>query len=170
MKEYSFEDGRKVNISNLQADFLNKEDYAKAHEHLVIPCHDVFIRYKEGILLIVRDNLPGKDIFWPIGGRISRGIETIESLRKKVKSECNLELENISELGTFRIYWNTEPFGHGHGTDNVSFVYIADGIGELKLDNLHKDPRIVTKEEYSKIRDSLHPFVRDFMDKAWGNF
>ncbi len=164
MKEYAVD----VNWSDLEADFISEEDYVKAHKSLVIACHDVLINYNGGTLLIVRDNQPAKDLLWPIGGRVLRGVPTEESLRKKVKSECNLELENIKYLGTARAIFNTEPFGHSKGTDCFVLMYSADGIGELKLDNLHKDPMIVTKEMYTEeFRSGLHPYIRDFMDKIY---
>ncbi len=101
-----------------------------------------------------------------MGGRINRGMKTIDSLKKKVKEECNLELYNIHELGFVRMFLNTDSFGHGKGTDTPSIVFFAEGKGDLKLDNLHADPHFITKDEFENIKDSLHPFVRDFMEKA----
>ena len=167
MKEYAFEDGEEVSWSNLKAGFVSKEDYVKAHRDLIICCHDVLIRYNDGILLIVRDNVPAKNILWPMGGRVLRGVPTEESLRIKVKAECNLELKNIQYLGSARTIFSTDPFEHGKGTDTINLMYSAEGIGELKLDNLHKDPIFVTKEMYSSLRDTLHPYIRDFMDKIF---
>ena len=164
MKEYAFENGEEVNWSDLEADFISDQDYVKAHQNLIICCHDVLIKYNGGILLIVRDNLPAKDIPWPIGGRVLRGVPAEESLKRKVKAECNLELENIKFLGSSRVIFSTDPFGHNKGTDCFALMYSADGSGELKLDHLHKDPIFVTKEMYSSLRDTLHPYVRDFMD------
>jgi len=80
-----------------------------------------------------------------------------------------LELDNIKYLGTSRAIFSTDPFQHGQGTDCFALMYSADGSGELKLDNLHKDPLIVTKEKYIEIRDSLYPYVQDFMDKLFKN-
>jgi ADP-ribose pyrophosphatase YjhB (NUDIX family) len=166
MKEYTFENGE-VNWSQLEADFMPEEDYFKAHQGLILACHDVLIKYNGGFLLIVRDNLPAKGILWPLGGRILRGVPTEESLRRKVKEECNLELENIKYLGLARQIFSTAPFGHGKGTDSFALMYSADGFGELKLDGLHKNPTIVTKDKYAEIKDELHPYVRDFMDEMF---
>ena len=164
MKEYAFENGENVNWSELEAGFISKEDYVNAHQNLIIACHDVLIKYNGGILLIVRDNVPAKDILWPMGGRVLRGVPMEESLQRKVKAECNLELDKIKFLGIARTTFATDPFRHGHGTDTINLMYSATGSGELKLDHLHKDPIFVTKEMYSSLRDTLHPYVRDFMD------
>lgn len=167
MKEYAVEDRKKVNLQTLAAPLLSKEVYAQAHQYLPIACHDVFIEYKGGILLVVRDNLPAKSILWMIGGRIQRGRPIQESLKKKVEEECGLEIHNIVELGTGRTLFKTDPFGHGKGTDTINWVYFAQGKGNLKLDKLHKKPTIIKPADYTtSFRKSLHPYVLDFMDMA----
>lgn len=167
MKEYGIEDGIKVDLNRLISAPMPKEAYVKAHQYLPIACHDVFIEYQGGILLIVRNNLPAKDILWMIGGRIQRGVPILESLKQKVKEECGLEIDHIIELGTGRTLFNTDPFGHGKGTDTVNWVYFAKGSGRIKLDKFHKKPMIVKPTNYTAaFRKSLHPYVRDFMDKA----
>ena len=169
MKEYVIENGKKVDLKKLGAPPLSREVYAQAHQFLPIACHDIFIEYRGGILLIMRDNLPAKNIYWMIGGRISRGVPLLESLKQKVKQECGLEIDNIVKLGTARTLFQTDPFGHGKGTDTVNWVYLAQGRGKIKLDTLHKKPMIVKPSDYtSAFRKSLHPYVRDFMDEAMG--
>ncbi len=167
MKEYAFEGGGPVDLEKLKAGFMSEEDYSKAHAGLPIICHDVLIEYKGGLLLVVRDNLPFKGELCPIGGRVKRGVPLIESLKDKVRAECNLELTDIKEVAHSRQFWETDPFGHGKGTDTFSFMFVAKGEGELKLDELHKQPMIVKPSEYGgDFRKRLHPFVRDFMDLA----
>jgi len=167
MKEYAIENGKKVNVKQLQTDSMPPKKYPIAHRYLPLACHDVFIEYQGGILLIVRNNFPAKDILWMIGGRIQRGVPILESLKLKVKEECGLEIKNIVELGTGRTLFKTDPFGHGKGTDTVNWVYFAKGSGTIKLDKQHKKKKIVKPADYTpEFRKSLHPYVRDFMDKA----
>ncbi|HLD72128.1 MAG TPA: hypothetical protein VJA23_00935 [Candidatus Nanoarchaeia archaeon] len=163
--DYFEEKDQPVDLKRLNGGLMKKEDFVKAHSQLVIACHDVFIKYDGGILLIKRDNLPAKDTPWPIGGRILRGVLTEDSLRWKVMSECNLNLAKIKYLGTSRAGFTTEPFGHGKGTDCIALVYFAEGEGELKLDPLHRSPMIITPKKYTaSFRKQLHPYVRDWMD------
>lgn len=144
---------------------MPKEDYVKSHKGLAIACHDVFIEYNEGILLVLRDNYPAKNVFWPVGGKINRGMRTKPSLIKKAKEECGLRLENIIELENARTFFKTDPFRHGKGTDTPVLVYFARGKGKLKLDKLHKDYTIVTSEKYTKkFRASLEEYPRDYLD------
>lgn len=86
MMEYKIEQGN-VNIKQLEADFMDEEYYKNAHKGLIIVCHDVFIQYQEGILLVERLNFPAKETLWPIGGRVKRGVSIEDSLREKVWSE-----------------------------------------------------------------------------------
>ncbi len=118
--------------------------------------------------MVVRDNVPAKGILWPIGGRIERGVPTEESLRRIVKRETSLDLSgHLSDLGSRRTYFQTDPFGHGHGTDTINERFYGKAEGKLKLDDMHISPILVREEDYTdKFRLSLHPYVRNFMDLA----
>jgi len=164
LREYNIEDGNEVDLNGLKSNRMSLPDYILSHRSLPMPCHDAFIRYQGGILLVTRDNPPHKNELWPFGGRIERGMKTEDSLKTVIKRESGLELEDIALIGCIRIFAGTDPFGHGKGTDCPAFVYSATGKGDLKLDSLHRNPRIITHNAYPKIRSSLHPYVRDFMD------
>jgi ADP-ribose pyrophosphatase YjhB (NUDIX family) len=167
MKEYCFENRRLINVSKLKIPRIPRSQYKDIHKKIIIPCHDIIIEYKGGALLVIRKNYPAKDILWPIGGRLERGMNTEDSLRRRVKEECSLELENITELGCARTFFKTDPFGHGKGTDTINFMYFGRGKGRLKLDELHTGPNIILPKQYTKeFRKTLHPYVRDFMDLA----
>ena len=167
MREYGLENGKQIDLKLLCTSPMSKKEYAHSHKHLVIACHDVAIIYQGGILLVTRDNSPAKNILWVIGGRILRGMSTVDSLRQKVKAECGLELTDIKELMFGRTYFSADPFGHGKGTDTFNIAYVAQGSGKIKLDTLHKQPIIVTPKLYTtKFRRKLHPYVRDIVDRA----
>ena len=165
MRKYRSEYG-KVDINKLKAGLMDEDSYRKAHQGLVIPCHDVFIEYQGGILLVKRLNFPLKGILWPLGGRIKRGVSIEDSLREKVLDEANLEVDDLIELGHARTYFKTDPFCHGKGTDTINFVYFCRGKGSLKLDELHEEPTIVLPGDYKSYRNYLYSYVRDFMDLA----
>jgi hypothetical protein len=166
MKEYFIENKKEVSIENLSSPRLLNSQYTTAHKGLVISCHDVFIKYNDGIILVERDNNPMKGELWPIGGRIERGMKTQTSLAIKTIKESNLNLNNIKYLGSARLFMETDPFNHGRGTDTTIFVYFAEGFGNLLLDDFHKNPQIIKPEDYLTIEEELHPYVRDWMDEA----
>lgn len=165
MKEYAIE-CEKVDIKTLETELMNSVDYKKAHQRLVISCHDIFIEYQKGILLVKRLNYPAQDIHWPLGGRIMRGMSTEDSLRKKVREESGLELSNLTKLGTVRTFFKTDPFNHGKGTDSLNIVYFAKGRGKLKLDKFHEKPLIISPKNYKLQKNKLHPYVRDHINKV----
>jgi ADP-ribose pyrophosphatase YjhB (NUDIX family) len=158
-----------MDISLLETSFIDQKDYEMIHRNTVILCHDVFIRTTyngvQGILLVTRLNEPAKNIVWPIGGRILRGVSTEESLARKALDECSLRLSNIQYLGTARTFFKGEPFGHGNGTDTLNLIYLADGEGELKLNAVHEAPHIITREEYVRTRETFVPYVQEFLDE-----
>lgn len=165
MNEYKVENHREVNLARLISVQMPLEDYTKAHKSLVILCHDVFIGYKEGILLIHRNNYPAKDILWPIGGRVERGVPTEVSLKKKVKNECNLVITDLQIIGYSRTFFSTEPFGHEKGTDTFNIVYFGTGTGDLKLDDSHQKPTIIYRHHITKeFKIDLHPYVLDYLE------
>ncbi len=167
MNEYFIEEGKRVDLKKLESVKISHEEYSKLHANEIRACHDVFIEYHKGILLIIRKKFPAKGALWPIGGGITRGIKIWESIRKKVKEECGLKINSIKEIGYARTFFKTDPFGHGYGTDSLNLVFFARGSGELRLNKDHKNPKIVRPGEYNeKFRKTLHPYVRDFMDIA----
>lgn len=164
INQYAEENGGDVNLGQLKAEFMTKKDYSKANASLVMACHDVFIKYQGGVLLVKRNVEPAIGTPWPIGGRITRGFSTENSLKDKTFKECGLILKNIQYLATARVLLATDPFGHGKGTDAIAIIYIAEGHGELKLDENHGGAMIIKKEAYHSIRTGLHPYVREYMD------
>jgi ADP-ribose pyrophosphatase YjhB (NUDIX family) len=174
MKFYTTEgDGSRVDLSKLEGSRMSVEGYAEAQANLIIACHDVYIEIADpdrgkGILLVRRKQEPAKGSLWPVGGRMLKGISPEDSLRRKVKEECGLELEKIEEIGnTVRAAFNISSFDHGKGYDAIVVNYFARGLGKIKLNELHGDPTIITPLEYTaKFRERLHPYVRDFMDLA----
>src|SRR3989344_842871 len=54
-----------------------------------------------------------------------------------------------------------------HGIDDFGNLFYVEGRGELKLDFLHREPKIVTPAMYTwEFRQGLHSYVREGMDRA----
>ncbi|MFC1722855.1 hypothetical protein ACFL0V_01835 [Nanoarchaeota archaeon] len=167
MNEHHFEEGSEFDISMMKSSFMETSAYAKAHEGLCIPCHDVMIEYEGGLLLVKRLTYPVKDVLWPIGGRILRGMSILDSLKQKVKDECGLDIGDVKELGVARTFFKTDPFGHGKGTDTINIMFFAKGSGELKLNDKHYKPIILKPVDYTDgFRVGLHPYVVEMLDLA----
>lgn len=163
MEEYAYENGQPVDLTALRCYYLSDRIYKPAHKGLVISCHDVIVAYEGKILLVERKLCPAKNLFWPIGGRLKKGVHTYESLRKKVRAECNLEITDIKDAGYARTFFRTDPFGHGKGTDSVNLKFFAQGKGKLKGDK-NNTPILIDRDEYQTMTISLHPYVKKFME------
>jgi len=167
MDEFKLDIGD-VDITKLESPLMSQNSYAQAHAGLVIPCHDIFVKYNDGILLVNRTKNPAKHFTWCLGGRIMRGMPIEESLRLIVSKEAglNLNMKTIQELGTARTYFNTDPFEHGRGTDTINFVYVAEARGNIRLDRNHNLPFVVKYKTYKKLgfRGKLHPYIRKYLD------
>ena len=167
MNEYILENGHDIDTSQLQTGFVPDEEFSTAHRTMTFACHDVLVRMDGKYLLVNRDNVPAKDILWPLGGRVLRGVSAEKSLTDKVRKEAGLELQNIQFLGIARTMFETDPWDHGKGTDTLNLMYVADGVGDVALDKLHSAPTWVTSGEYrDQLRATLHPYVVEMMDKA----
>lgn len=164
-KEFNWENGGEINISKLITQKLSADDYKKINSCTVISCHDVIIDYNGKCLLITRNNFPAKGELWVLGGRIEKGLSIEESLKKRVKEESNLDIYDINFLGCCRTFFKTDPFNHGNGVDSINLIFYAKARGELKLDNFHKDPILLSKNDYnSNFKEKLNPFVKYILD------
>jgi len=166
-KEYFSDENGKVNYKKLRAERIPEKEYISMHKELPIICHDIFIFYRGDILLVKRKKAPGKGLLWPIGGRLERGRTAEESLKIKVKEECGLKIRKIKFIGIGRHFFGTEPFGHQKGTDTPTLVFIGKGYGKLKLNELHENPLLLKEKESKEIKRRLHPYVKEFLEKAF---
>lgn len=164
-REYLQKAGKRVNGTRLRTTFASPSDYALVHKNAVLAAHDVFIKYQGGILLLKRANAPACGEWWCVGGRIARGVSVETSLQKAAKRECNLTLCDIEYLGVARTLFQTDPFGHGGGTDTLNLVFFGEGRGTIALDATHTDFCIVRKNNYTrKFRSLLNPYLQHYLD------
>jgi len=171
MKDYYLgKDSGKFNTDFMKTPLLDLDSWKNFHSKTIIPCHDIYIDFElngeKGLLMVKRKQSPAKEMLWPIGGKILRGIPTEESLKLKVKEECNLDIHDIKFLGVARVFLDEDALGHGKGYDALSIVFYAKGSGNLKLNELHNNPEIMTKERYKSFRETIPPYLKEFMDKA----
>ena len=156
-------------------DRLSDAEYSRYQARKVQACHDVYVDVDGALLLVQRDNHPAKGELWPLGGAITKDIDTDVSLTKVVKRESGLDLvrESIQFLRVGRprfrteSQWSSPEHYHGRGTDAIGLIFYAKGEGEVKLDNLHMRPTFVRRTDYTpEFRNGLHQYVQDGMDLA----
>ncbi len=166
MKHYL--DPKDLGLDKLKPLILDANSHVLSGSPLVIACHDAFIEYNGGILL-VKGNAPTyKGCFGPVSSEIKKGLHIETSLRKTIKDDVNLEVEHINSLGVSRMFFEEEPFGSGNISDTIRFAYFGKGSGDLRLNNKsYSTYTIIQPKNYNdSLRLSLHPYVKDLMEFA----
>lgn len=85
---------------------------------------DVILRYKKGLVLILRKNYPSG---WALpGGFVKYGERVERAAAREVKEETGLRVKNLRQ---FRVYSDPKRDPRGH---IISVVFTADGVGKLR--------------------------------------
>ena len=170
--EFFFEDGKEFDPAILKnKEHIPQPEYDSFRAQCPRACHDVLLHCndgkEEGILLVIRDNEPAKGQLWCLGGGWPKGVRLEESVTKITKRESGLDIDgDFYHIGGAPVYWKPRE-GIRSGAHELGECFYAKARGEIKLDSLHKDARIVTPEAYNNtVRQGLHPYMRYFMDKA----
>lgn len=152
--------------------------YAEGRQVLTRACHDAYVSYpnengEKGIILVRRKSEPAKGYLWGFGGGINRGVPLFESLANKVKEESNLDIDNPILIGVDRYLWDYTQNSVSvdgslpKGADDLALIFYCEGLGELKLNDLHETPVIVTPEMYTpEFSRTLYPSVRKNLEAA----
>lgn len=125
--------------------FLSDDVYAKALEAMVIVCADAVIINKERKTFILANRI-AKPMqgWWAIGGRMMRGEEPLEAMKRKFKQETSLDVDaKRFEFITFiRHQWKErqqEP--QDKPVDDISYTFAVE----------------LNNEEIEKLKTSLDP-------------
>lgn len=127
-----------------------------------IPCVDVMPIARDGqVLLVRRAEEPARDEWWFPGGRVHYGETRKDAARRKLREECGLAVESISDHGTYELFFTGDPDVHGITT--VLFADVAEAVPPT-LDNHAEDARWMPPDHW--LAQALHPFVRARIEEA----
>ena len=99
---------------------------------------DCIIRIDNKVVLIKRENPP---LGWAIpGGFVDEGETVEDAVRREMKEETNLSLENLKQL---HVYSDPARDPRGH---TVSVVFTAVGVGEPKAQDDAKEIGLFTED------------------------
>lgn len=136
-------------------------------------CVDGYVKIGDGVLLIKRKEEPAKNLWWPLGGRMPKGLGKEEAIKKITKREVGLDVEVVKELGLEDLFWDTNAgwLGDVGGTHDMAVVYalrLVDSNQELVLDKTSSSHRIITPEEYQEERGTFHQYVDKYLPEVFG--
>ena len=124
-----------------------------------IPCVDILVSDgNEQILLIKRNNEPAKGQWWFPGGRVHFGEARQAAAIRKLKEECGLVTESVTEVGTYDVILDMPNMkGRSHGVTTLFHIQIQKHK-RLSLDHQSEDGKWLKVLEWKEKK--LHPFIR----------
>jgi len=128
--------------------------YDKIKKSMPLSCIDLLVNYNGNLLLTLRNNEPGKDLWFTPGGRIFKDEKLEDTVKRVLSMETGLQPTNITQISTMSHMW---PEVH---TVTTYYKVEADS-DKVKLDEQHRDHRWINKME-----DDLHPYLAEMIENT----
>jgi colanic acid biosynthesis protein WcaH len=134
--------------------WIPEDIFSQIKSLIPIPCVDLLILHNNRLLLMLRNNEPGKDLWFTPGGRVLLG-ETLEEAVKRVQvKETGLKPLQFEQKGTMSHIWPTE-----HAITTFYRVEVNDC--NITMNEEHRDYRW-----FSKLPKDSHPNLRGMIERA----
>ena len=133
---------------------IDEPFYSKIKSVIPIACVDLLVVHDGRLLLMLRNNEPGRGLWFTPGGRILRGETLEEAVTRVLGKETGLEATRVEQKGTMAHIW---PEIH-----TVTTFYRVDvASGDVEMNDEHSDYRWITGET-----EDLHPFIREMIARS----
>jgi colanic acid biosynthesis protein WcaH len=145
-------------MMNINGDnWIEKELYSKIKEVMPVPCVDLVIVNDGRVLLMLRNNEPGKDLWFTPGGRVLRGEELDEAVKRILLKETGLTYKSLEQVGTMCHHWPD--------LETITTYYLVEvDSDEVRMNQEHRDYIWVRRQQ-----DDLHPYVLEMIREARGS-
>ena len=80
--------------------------YTKIKQLMPLPCVDLLVEHHGKILLMLRNNEPGKDLWFTPGGRIFKDEKLEDTVKRVLSEETGLQPTNITQISTLSHIWS----------------------------------------------------------------
>ena len=137
-----------------QNNWIDEPLYLKIKEKMPISCVDLLIVHDGKLLLMLRNNEPGKDLWFTPGGRIYKNEVLRDAIKRVLKKETGLESTNITQTGTMCHIW---PMVH---TVTTYYTMKVDS-NQIQLNSEHRDYRWI-----EEIEKDLHPYLIEMITNS----
>jgi colanic acid biosynthesis protein WcaH len=128
--------------------------YDKIKKSMPLPCIDLLITHKDNLLLMLRNNEPGKDLWFTPGGRIFKDEKLEDTVKRVLSMETGLQPTKFTQISTMSHMW---PEVHTVTT----YYKVEVDSDKVKLDEQHRDHRWINKME-----DGLHPYLAEMIENT----
>jgi len=133
--------------------------FKKICEYVPVCCVDVIVRHQGKVLLIKRERVPAKGLWWIPGGRIFKNEKLEKAALRKVREEVGLVVKNLKKVRNFyETLFRESPFKEVKtGTHTVNCVFVGEPAGTplVRVDKDHSDYRWI-----DRIEGDLHPYIK----------
>ena len=136
------------------SDWIPDDTYTQIKSLMPIPCVDLLILHDNRLLLMLRNNEPGKDLWFTPGGRVHVGETLEEAVQRVLEKETGLKPLYIEQRGTMSHIWPTE-----HAITTFYRVEVNDS--NITMNEEHRDYRW-----FSKLPKDSHPNLRGMIERA----
>jgi len=138
--------------------WIEEELYNKIIDKMPIPSVDILTVYDGKLLLLLRNNSPGKNLWWTPGGRVLKGETLEETAKRELFEETGLYPIKLKKKGVMVHFWPNYHF--------VTTFFLAEvGSDKIILDNEHSKYRWIHEEEAE-----LHEYVKYMIKKSGLSF
>lgn len=125
--------------------------YSKIRQLMPLACVDILVVYEGRLLLMKRNNAPGKGEWFTPGSRIHLGEPLNEAVERTLREETGLKPVKIEQKGAMSHFW---PEVH-----TVTIIHKVDvSNDDVTLNSEHQAYKWI-----SAISEDLHPYVKEMI-------
>jgi len=137
---------------------IPQELYEQILENMPICCLDIIVYRNKKILLVRRKNKPAKDNWWVLGGRLLKREKLKEGVKRKVKEEAGIQIDEPEFVGVQEYFSKDSKFDNVRtGTHTIGLIFKCElkNNQEIKLDSTSSDFKWI-----DKIDEELDDYVK----------
>lgn len=137
---------------------ISKEEYERIITVFPRVCVDILLTDPAGrVLLLKRTNQPAIGQWWFPGGRVHIGETRHQAAHRKLKEECALPVGELTELGSFDLFFEIDQYTYHDVT--ILFRRRIPAGTRIVLDSQASAMDWVHPGQCQDL--GLHPYVRD---------
>ena len=133
---------------------IQPKHYDKIKKTMPLPCVDLLVTHNGNLLLMLRNNEPGKNLWFTPGGRIHRNETLTEAVKRVLHEETGLQPTNITQISTMSHMW---PQVHTVTT----YYRVEVNTDKVKPDEQHREYKWI-----NTLEDDLHPYLAEMIENT----